>query len=669
MTTEQRSEGTKYLDAFKWPQINLEDLSAPTMLMLMLHSRSRHMPDDFAFADYESSNLGQLSFAINLIFVSYNKHVLVMTGGKTRDTYGSLLSAADGVDIKRYLMNSQGMGPGPGLLTLEVQERIYRFLVHCCERILHNVPADELTSDRFPVQPPTAIASSTPNDCFPSLAIAAAEAPYHSPASLDLVRLEHLIAAKKSASEDHVWALREDPGYFLETLLNFRDHTYDAAIQAGKAPLEPAISNLISHAQWWLEIWNELHGQVQHVQVLQSEHASNIKTTQPLPSEYLYALLKFRLYLNSAVDGILELLRQLGPSSLRKFFTTPLPGGKLDEYTGDITAKPGVKREGVIGEVLWLLSTLWENSHDLEALGVENALDELDRLVQEEARAKDLITGLVGDLLADLGVLTQGLRQLKLYQPYESTFDMVGEKHTRRAAEEFIKAEKPWHCIPNALADEKKLRKLGDLVIGHTGRFYYPVEKRKTKENVDAMIRSEKNLDTFWAAVDGNVRMTRGFHGSALHGLIAQKKSLQRTLAWTEPIKVVKNRIKEPVISKPVPELYLDLEERTERTLDQSHNKVQTKKDKIKTKGFTTVTQDAPANTPTLASPVPELTFALDPRPLKVFRTLFFTPSVSATPGEVAWTDFLHAMVSTKLASPAAILEHVVLSSHKSRVL
>jgi hypothetical protein len=29
-----------------------------------------------------------------------------------------------------------------------------------------------------------------------------------------------------------------------------------------------------------------------------------------------------------------------------------------------------------------------------------------------------------------------------------------------------------------------------------------------------------------------------------------------------------------------------------------------------------------------------------------VFKTLFFTPSVTSTPGEVAWSDFLYAMVS-----------------------
>jgi hypothetical protein len=40
-------------------------------------------------------------------------------------------------------------------------------------------------------------------------------------------------------------------------------------------------------------------------------------------------------------------------------------------------------------------------------------------------------------------------------------------------------------------------------------------------------------------------------------------------------------------------------------------------------------------------------TFSVDSRALKVFRTLFFHPAITSTPGEVSWNDFLHAMTST----------------------
>jgi hypothetical protein len=45
--------------------------------------------------------------------------------------------------------------------------------------------------------------------------------------------------------------------------------------------------------------------------------------------------------------------------------------------------------------------------------------------------------------------------------------------------------------------------------------------------------------------------------------------------------------------------------------------------------------------------------FMLNARALKVFNAMFFTPSLNATPGEVAWTDFLYAMKSVGFAPEA----------------
>jgi hypothetical protein len=45
--------------------------------------------------------------------------------------------------------------------------------------------------------------------------------------------------------------------------------------------------------------------------------------------------------------------------------------------------------------------------------------------------------------------------------------------------------------------------------------------------------------------------------------------------------------------------------------------------------------------------------FKLNARALKVFKTIFFTPSSNAVPGEVAWTDFLYAMKAVGFAPEA----------------
>jgi hypothetical protein len=47
----------------------------------------------------------------------------------------------------------------------------------------------------------------------------------------------------------------------------------------------------------------------------------------------------------------------------------------------------------------------------------------------------------------------------------------------------------------------------------------------------------------------------------------------------------------------------------------------------------------------------PEIAFDVDKRALKVFRTIFFSPSSGALSGEIAWLNFFHALVSTGFAA------------------
>lgn len=96
---------------------------------------------------------------------------------------------------------------------------------------------------------------------------------------------------------------------------------------------------------------------------------------------------------------------------------------------------------------------------------------------------------------------------------------------------------------------------------------------------------------------------------------------------------------------EPLSETYFDLESWTSRKTASST--ATTPRSKVKTRGApesnrSSHTAEAEANP---ADPQP--TFAVDSRALKVFRTVFFMPSLNAVPGEVAWNDFVHAMIST----------------------
>ncbi|OAP61578.1 hypothetical protein AYL99_03781 [Fonsecaea erecta] len=190
---------------------------------------------------------------------------------------------------------------------------------------------------------------------------------------------------------------------------------------------------------------------------------------------------------------------------------------------------------------------------------------------------------------------------------------------------EYVKSSQPW---ANLLA---ALKGSGWNATAQLGRpteknFEYPVAKRRTKENTEVMRRSEAHLDAFWVQVD---KLTSGKAsdptGVAVRNLLAEPRILQRTPPWSESNKRPTENIESLVT--PLPELYFELESRTSRTISSSG--AQGPRVKVKTRG---VSQTAGPST-AVAEPGPnpadlQPTFAIDRRALKVFRTLFFMPSV-----------------------------------------
>ena len=164
---------------------------------------------------------------------------------------------------------------------------------------------------------------------------------------------------------------------------------------------------------------------------------------------------------------------------------------------------------------------------------------------------------------------------------------------------------------------------------------------------------AEASLDEFWTAVDHTLRKRIGskLEDTAFRKLLSQPRILQRTPQWIEPKRGQSGPKSQPdteTLLEPLSELYLNLDRKREGTTGHQILKENASSSfKPKTRG--TASSAAPSER-TNASPsgLPDQpTFTIDARALKVFRTLFYTPSVSATPGEVAWTDFLHAMHST----------------------
>jgi hypothetical protein len=85
-------------------------------------------------------------------FMSYT----MFMDGETSKTYGKLISWEDDENAASLMFSQRQFTPGDGLRVFEQQEKVYPFLVNCCELILHDlVESGLLYDDQFPIVPAT----------------------------------------------------------------------------------------------------------------------------------------------------------------------------------------------------------------------------------------------------------------------------------------------------------------------------------------------------------------------------------------------------------------------------------------------------------------------------------------------------------------------------------
>ncbi|KAL2277788.1 hypothetical protein FJTKL_15217 [Diaporthe vaccinii] len=659
-----RHAGTSFREHFMWPFINQEDLAKPKTLLLLLNSRGRHPPSDFAAADNESMHLDKVTFAIVPVFL--NCYVLVLNGATDPAEYGKLLAWDDHPEAFDWMHTRKQFLPGEGLLVLEAQHRLMKFLVQCCQSVLHDIPADVLTSATYPVLPEPTLKTEGEANGFEALAVMTMEAPYRVPARLDFSRLTSLLDARASAAEDHLWALREDPSYFAETLLDWRDHRQEM-LPDWNGDAHPVTSRVRSSTLWTrvigtalseaylqLEVFAELSRQARGLQSLQAKYATVISPFKDLPEEYLEALLKFRYYVEQMAKGPLNHLKQVAVASppMRNFFVRQPPPDSVTSMIA-VMPKPRVRMNKTEEHVLWLLRTLWEDDRNLFLARFTIVMDELDRLINSEPTAKEIISAHVASIIGDLSIIAQCMHQLELYQPWANGFEFQSVDYEERLRKAYSEQSTNWAALLVAFRVERSANADKIVHLGNPGggRFDYPVGKRRTLQNVDKMRQAEANLDAFWENID-TLMKNRGtrVEGTAVEKLLSQGRVLQRTPEWVEPPKAEHAAVSKAMsevevdmmLTRPFSTFYFD----TESSRPVLHS--QTSK-KIKTHGTPNANssqeeeQGNQADTTLDQQP----TLEVDARAFKTFRTLFHNPNVTSTPGEIPWADFLHALTST----------------------
>jgi hypothetical protein len=322
-----------------------------------------------------------------------------------------------------------------------------------------------------------------------------------------------------------------------------------------------------------------------------------------------------------------------------------------------LRSKAEAPRTRAEDSLVWLLGFLAGNANDPWATTI--GVDELQRLVEADPEVSRLLTPYSATLSGDVFVIVQCLRQINLYQPWARTFpkrlegDPAKVKELRSAIDAKCKASVDF-------LDQLQVwnfKSAAKVAAPFKPNFQYPIEKRRTKENVAALREAERNLDAFWGCIDRIIQKKIGnLDGTATRRLLFQNRALQRTPEWIEPAskggtKPTPTLDPQDVIYKPLSTVYFGLEP---DPISQPAALRPSRRKKTKTKGRAQLRKDDTTHEPKAASPgtlipepvEPQPTLPVDARALKVFRVLFHNPDITSTPGEIAWTDFLHAMTS-----------------------
>ena len=640
------------LAPYKWPSINLEDLSTSKLLLLCLNSRGRYTPDAFARADRDACHFGMTSGKFMPAFL--NEYVMLFADRHTKDTYGELIAWEDHPDAFEWMISKYGFLPGEGLLLLEIQHRLYAFFVKCCKGILHELPEEALMDMSLPIQPePPSLAGNETG--LASLATSAAEAPYRVPAHLDLRRLASLVEAKLGAAEDHIWALREDPAYYTDTIREWKEHRQEC-LPDTRGRVHPVFSvfrqedvfwgrvigNAVSSAFAMVEMWGSIYDQIINLQHLAEKYAKDIQPSKNLPEEYAMAFYRLDHHLQQFAKGPIGTLKMgfVASPPMRPVFVREPPPDTMSTKI-EVMKRIGLSKDESRDKLVWLIMTIFDEQQKHLA-GLSTLMDEIERMMENDPRSKTLISSWVADQIADLSVFSQCLHQIELYQPWAATFETRMVEQEDELTKDYLSTQKNLQGYFNAPFGVA-ITKLGTPL---DSRFDYPVNRRKTRENREAMIRAEKNLDQFWHAVDRVLSSRKAF--SPRMAKLFSQSALERTPEWKEPSKPASPTTIQSddtsTLVKPFSELQSGSTEHEDSTLTMPKVKVKTRgalRDSSSSSG--TPPEVSPAQTQEDIHP----TFTVSARAYKAFQTLFFTPSTSSQPGEIAWTDFLHALTST----------------------
>ncbi|KAI1657630.1 hypothetical protein F4813DRAFT_396151 [Daldinia decipiens] len=436
-------------EAYMWPYINLEDLVSGDRLLLFMESRSRKHPSVFVHSDLLDSKSAVERGVVDINYLDNNLMRLDAGGdGKnTRSEYGRLetFSRASRAEMETLLLSGAGFLPGEGMLILEIQERIMRFLLDCCRGILYDTTEVKRLHE-------------TP------LATLAAEVSYRNPSETDLHQLQQLVSAHHFDAEESFWALREDPDFFADAILDITRHLRDEEPQERDLVMSRhvfAVRKTLRDTYGDIVIWRELELRIAEL-AKESKNSFEKLTSQGLLSPCEAALFRLKDFL---------------------MYTIQYFASQLEAFAIEIETQEGFT-------VSYALHDCIADSRNDVNLSI-SLVGDVETILTKDAYLRSYILPAVTKTLEKLFVACESLRQLRLYQPYiPGLWRNDGECNTQLPVLDTIfKASEVDKCI-------------FDLVYPLQPTFAFPVYERQTCDTTEVHPAAHDNLKRFWDQAD-----------------------------------------------------------------------------------------------------------------------------------------------------------------------
>ena len=383
--------------------------------------------------------------------------------------------------------------------------------------------------------------------------------------------------------------------------------------------------------------WDLIARHVEKLLLLKDEACQSDQIGSNVSRDYEYAVSYLEFAVVQAMTRPLMKWRDGLASSppLRKHFILNLESGKVH---------PKVDWNKEKDKFLWLLQ-IPLHDRQINHFGTWKVMDSLNCMMSMAPQEKHRITQWIATLISEMSLLAELSRQSHLL----SNRPLMAEKQNEYSQEKREQLDKETSNITEMYWVFRQDVKIVQHIMPFD-KLNYPYHKRRTAATTKAMQQAEETLDSFWEHLDAEFMRLKSKKLHQVFGGAIEERELARTTDWSEddrpppakPIDVQSTDVRD------VREALRELEIRSESTIDQVIAPLPKKK--LKTRGSVTeplIKQAADAGIqhhpdPTLEEPK----IKVSKRALAVFSTIFFTGFHGDNPGEIPWTEFLHAMAS-----------------------